>query len=1081
MQNLKKALSLVMVAAMILGFCAIGGGAGALASDFTDADDVKYNQAVDVVTELGIMIGLEGAFRPGQILTRAELAVMICRVLTGQTKPILSDTAKASFKDMPSPDYDWAHPYVAYCEQLGIIAGDGGPGSNFRPGDPVTMIEAAKTLLVAMGYRADIAGFVGETWTTNVATAAADCDPKLFDGLINPVLTAGLTRDEAAQMLYNAILTNMVTYDNVIVADGKGGYTTEARIKDFWKNGLEGSVAWTLLEYKFGVNRYRGVIVANEFAGTTRGSSREGTTILDKFSYTFEVGSAMDDIGLEVDIFAKQDPKTGKWNVFGKAIPTQNNTVVEVPYNQNIANYCRNNGVTLGSNGAVTTYVNFNEFGASGGFGALLSYVRTRVFTTLPDGNSNMNAPSGVKLRVIDNTGDGTANLAIVIEPKLSMVTSVNSSGNITLRSESGTIDARDIVSDLKFAREDVVLYYKIEDTLYIEEPETYQGIANRFNSGSTTVTVDSTAISRSRLDVNLSADYVFGFAAAADITFASLKIDGLVTGNEYLFYRDWDGNALAWEEIDATASQYILVTAAGYGAGGALTNVYQVRGYLSDGSAAAVYNVNIESRSANAIVKDGYSDASKSGAVEWSDVFGIGAISFDISTGDEPVICRYTMNSAGVLTLFEPVQLDPAVTGGSPPTYGNNAGKLTAGQVSFGLNQPGGYPIFNVAPATTSKWDVQATGSSRTYRVDNATVIFYVTVKGIASPTEYKFSAVRIGTKGIVKSDKVPTQIAGIVKDNSIKAMIICTEGTLTTTDRKIGYFRGPVGRGTEDGETVYYLPLLTTNYVDGRYQVLDIKTKEDFVYDVANNNASNPARGFYEYWIEDGYYKLEALDTAKYLDDGYFAVVGATVQSLDKGVLVVTGGAEYTFDGALSASYAAAFDGKDVYRATDIFPIDGSLWDKNGAGANNIAVLAKDDEVIFVVSTIQGSDTNGTAPVLPGYTKITALTGITDITAPIAGAAAPAGLTIGAAADFTLNSMAWSGDGVASGNFVGGNKDAILTITLKADWDATFSGIALTNTAIVTGVFANGSPTAQILSNTGGTLTFTLTYKIV
>ena len=56
MRNLKRALSLVMAMAMLIGMMTIGASAVS-ASDFTDADEFVNTEAVSVVTTLKVING----------------------------------------------------------------------------------------------------------------------------------------------------------------------------------------------------------------------------------------------------------------------------------------------------------------------------------------------------------------------------------------------------------------------------------------------------------------------------------------------------------------------------------------------------------------------------------------------------------------------------------------------------------------------------------------------------------------------------------------------------------------------------------------------------------------------------------------------------------------------------------------------------------------------------------------------------------------------------------------------------------------------------------------------------------------
>ena len=70
--------------------------------------------------------------------------------------------------------------------------GDG----TFAPNDTVTMAEAAKMLLVAIGYNADIEGYVGANWQINTDVKANQED--LYEGITATNTSVDLTRDNAA-------------------------------------------------------------------------------------------------------------------------------------------------------------------------------------------------------------------------------------------------------------------------------------------------------------------------------------------------------------------------------------------------------------------------------------------------------------------------------------------------------------------------------------------------------------------------------------------------------------------------------------------------------------------------------------------------------------------------------------------------------------------------------------------------------------------------------------------------------------------------------------------------------------------
>ena len=73
MRNLKRALSLMLSAALIIGMMVISAGAVS-AGDFTDADEITNEEAVSVLASLGVITGKDdGSYDPAGTITRAEM------------------------------------------------------------------------------------------------------------------------------------------------------------------------------------------------------------------------------------------------------------------------------------------------------------------------------------------------------------------------------------------------------------------------------------------------------------------------------------------------------------------------------------------------------------------------------------------------------------------------------------------------------------------------------------------------------------------------------------------------------------------------------------------------------------------------------------------------------------------------------------------------------------------------------------------------------------------------------------------------------------------------------------------------
>ncbi len=191
---MKKVLSLVLVLSMILGSFGM-----AFAATPSDVVGTNYEDAVNVLTELGVVEGYkDGTYKPGNIVTRAEMATLIVKALG------LNDYAvgRSSFTDMNG---HWADPYVAYATSLGVLSGytDG----TFRPNQTVTYDQAITMLVQALGYKGEylVGGYPG-AYVAQAKTL----------GILDNVKsgTTGANRGDIATMIYNALPASFVRYDN---------------------------------------------------------------------------------------------------------------------------------------------------------------------------------------------------------------------------------------------------------------------------------------------------------------------------------------------------------------------------------------------------------------------------------------------------------------------------------------------------------------------------------------------------------------------------------------------------------------------------------------------------------------------------------------------------------------------------------------------------------------------------------------------------------------------------------------------------------------------------------------------------
>ena len=227
---------------MMLSVMVVGAGAA-----FSDQSKIKNTEAVDACTALNIIGGYpDGSFKPEGNITRAEVTKMICVALNGGKEPNLATNATPTFSDVrTNANSAWAEKYIESCASQGIVSGVG--GGKFAPAGNVTGTQLAKMLLVALGYKSENEGFTGNAWATNVNTVASA--KGLYAGLETIDPSAAITRDNAAQMVWNAMNANEVEYKTNLIAGPDGKLATQITVQDKVVNSNNDKI--TLLEDKY--------------------------------------------------------------------------------------------------------------------------------------------------------------------------------------------------------------------------------------------------------------------------------------------------------------------------------------------------------------------------------------------------------------------------------------------------------------------------------------------------------------------------------------------------------------------------------------------------------------------------------------------------------------------------------------------------------------------------------------------------------------------------------------------------------------------------------------------------------------
>ena len=210
---MKKFLSLVLALVMTMSLVTVSAGA----KDFTDDDSITYQEAVDVISEIGVVDGYAaGDFKPNEVLTRGAAAKIICNLILGPTTASALSADTAPFKDVPVTNTFAG--YITYCSQQGII--NGYADGTFRPTGTLSGNAFMKMLLGALGYDSSIEGYTGANWQVSVIKQASGIG--LDDGNDEFVGSQAVTRQEAALYAFNMLQATMVEYDKkdtIVVGD----------------------------------------------------------------------------------------------------------------------------------------------------------------------------------------------------------------------------------------------------------------------------------------------------------------------------------------------------------------------------------------------------------------------------------------------------------------------------------------------------------------------------------------------------------------------------------------------------------------------------------------------------------------------------------------------------------------------------------------------------------------------------------------------------------------------------------------------------------------------------------------------
>ena len=959
MRNLKRALSLALAAIMLIGMMVVSASATGL-DDFSDKDKVVNKDAVSMLTTLGVINGKEDGsyFDPTGNVTRAEMAKMIATVLNqGADVDGLYVGMNTGLTDVKG---HWAESYINYCYSLGIIAGRG--NGKFDPAATVTGNEAAKMLLVAAGYDAQLAGLTGADWAIKTASLASTLG--IFDNL-SVATSDPLTRDNAALLIYNALDIEMIQkYEN--------GYAiafTDHR---------------TLLSAKYGVYKIEGVVVSNEEAALNNTdsdfASAKGKTTMEnvkvyasttsntttgeyeevKGQVVFNVSTTADMLGKTVTMYAKKTTVLSNSTVLGVYLDDASNVVKTTADTQGtMKDFLKGTGLSTDKDTAY--YVNYGVMDSEADATKALGFdAKTGRFTNV---NGKTNA-YGVEMTAIDNDGDGIVEYVLYLQETLTQVIAKSDSKETTTLNafnKNKAIDNENIVTDANLSEGDLVLVASYGGKYHVSTPNVVTGQMESYSSSKTkeqTITVGGTEYHPS---------YILFAADAADNTYEFNVLDcgtkdGVDFDIDYDFILDSNDNVIAYRPSSKGVGDYALILDSGYDPGRTNSNpTGEVKVLLADGT-EKLYTLNFDASAQNVgeqLFPKLTSSQQKDNGIE--ELKGFLGSSVQDNTTTKP---------DGTLTFSSDVHYSSerhqsGFAAGYVIEYSLNDKDVLTIKSIVGTNATGTdrYSPADVDSTLAADYDTGAArikyGTSDKVAVDKNTVAFYFTT--VNGDDKY---GVAIGYDKMSNVDKGTAFVAQTTKANLTDVVLFDAEGVAAEKD-----YAYVLGRTSSSSGYVTLNVLL----MDGTASTLKL-TKSDYDSLFKGNSDFETA---YAYTVNgEGVADLTAPGSS--------------------GTHVLTGYAVKLNDGTV-----AVYSDKKLTKLVDSYSYDKNIWNvedvsagtnapagafSTGVAKETVLVLDADENTVraaYIKSVLDGTEVpdHGTGSLSDGVISTSNETMISDI----------------------------------------------------------------------------------------------------
>ena len=602
MRNLKRALSLALASIMLLGMMVTG--AGAASNSFTDFDQIVNQEAAEVTSGLGIFDGYtDGSFGPEKVVTRAEMAVIICKLLNGSDVDPGNFTGISKFTDVPA----WAEGYVNYCAAAGIVVGVG--EGKFNPSATVTTVEAATMLLKALGYFTEEDKLQAD-WKTVVTGRATGMH---LYGALTLAVDEGLTRDNVAELVFNTLFAQRVAYD-----DNRQLYVKNTNRDVVVTNGTQDYLN-TFAENTFHMWVVDGLVTANSFTdddlSETTNNAPRTNVVFDAAAaqdypattyqgstgseYPFEYTTGLDMIGHAARVYYRMERNAPV--VF--AIADRATKVAYITYNSN------NAALAEAANAAGfrrNTINQINEDDYKVNYAWDVTYRSLFGTAKAVDLTGDKTIDPAKTLLVISNSSDSKVDYVIVLDQYLDTVKRVVTRNDVT-EYDLTTVDGVDQnILHGQAAQGDYVVVTDIGksgDMLNFEPAEKLSANITKITGKSdSTATVKSIVADGTTYVGSPVYDYRVGNSALDDTT----DFEDIATIGEATLLLDFQGKCIGLAQPESTPNYAYAAQFGVWHTGGSLNTEFKltVKLYFLDGT-SGVYLVNTDdSQNSNTFYK---------------------------------------------------------------------------------------------------------------------------------------------------------------------------------------------------------------------------------------------------------------------------------------------------------------------------------------------------------------------------------------------------------------------------------------------------------------------------------------------